>query len=308
MQDASGETHKRTAATAEIVRDVERRLSVLPQLQEMSRATEERLTGLNVLAEHVAQKVKVLENQKHTVERAVVESNRLNEMIWNMESQIKKLDDAARRATATEEVVERVEKVARDVSAQLESGLRAREDFAREIQQLEQARTSLTDVVRTQYDRIEIERGQLNAFDERVKALHESIGLLEASVDSLSARDDRITSMSARVEQLSRDLEVFGNRADAAMGSQAALEALHEKLGQVDGLTRSTAARYEALAASRQHLDRMRAEMDAFQAAYADAVRMRDSLNSDRLALEGFVGRIDEFNAGVPELQARMEG
>ena len=308
MEEGSVETHKRTAATAEIVRDVEKRLSVLPQLQEMSRATEERLTGLNALAEHVSQKVKVLENQKHIVERAVVESNRLNEMIWNMEVQIKKLDDAARHASAIEETVDKVEKVARDVGSQLDAGMRARDEFAREIKQLEQARSTLSDVVRTHIDRIEVERGQLSAFDERVKALSDRIGNLELGVESLAEREGRVTSISARVDQLSRDMTTFGDRADAALEKQAALDALEKSLAQVDVLARSTATRYEAVAASRQHLDRVREEMDAFHTTHAEAVRMRDALNSDRRALEGFVQRMNEFSAEVPELQARMDG
>lgn len=308
MEEGAVETHKRTAATAEIVRDVETRLSVLPQLQEMSRATEERLTGLNALAEHVAQKVKVLENHKHIVERAVVESNRLNEMIWNMEVQIKKLDDAARHANDVEETVDRVEKVARDVASQFDAGMRARDEFAREIKQLEQARATLSDVVRTHIDRIEVERGQLSAFDERVKALNDRIGTLEMGVETLAEREGRVTSIAARVDQLSREMSTFGDRAETALEKQGALEALEKSLAHVDNLARSTAARYEAVAANRQHLDRVREEMDAFRTTHTEAVRMRDALNSDRMALEAFIQRMNEFNAEVPELQARMDG
>jgi chromosome segregation ATPase len=308
MEEGAVEAHKRTTATAEIVRDVETRLGVLPELQEMSRATEERLTSLNALAEHVSQKVKVLENQKHTVERAVVESNRLNEMIWNMEIQIKKLDDAARHAATVEETVDHVEKIARDVASQLESGIRARDAFAREIKQLEQARVTLSDVVRTHLDRIDVERGQLSAFDERVRTLSDRIASLEGNVEALAEREGRVTSIAARVDQLSRDMSNFGDRADAALERQAALDALERSLVQVDNLARTTAARYEAVAASRQHLDRVREEMDAFRTTHTEAVRMRDSLNSDRMALESFIQRLDEFNADVPGLQARMEG
>ena len=102
----------------------------LAQLQEMSKTTEERMTTLNALAEHVNQKIKALENQKHTVEHAVVESNRLNEMIWAMEVQINKLNEGARQATRTEELIERVEKLSREVTGQLDTGAKARDSFA----------------------------------------------------------------------------------------------------------------------------------------------------------------------------------
>src|ERR671924_540960 len=47
--------------------------------------------ALHALAEHVSHKTKALEAQKHTVERAVVEATRLNEMVWNMDAQIARL-------------------------------------------------------------------------------------------------------------------------------------------------------------------------------------------------------------------------
>src|SRR6185436_9172898 len=98
LRDVSRETHDEANATVEMVKDVEKRLGPLAQLQEMSKTTEERMSTLNSLAEHVAQKIKALENQKHTVEHAVVEANRLNEMVWAMEVQINKLNEGSRQA------------------------------------------------------------------------------------------------------------------------------------------------------------------------------------------------------------------
>ena len=95
--------------TTEAVRDVEKKLRPLAELNEFSKTTEERLTTLNTLAEHVMKKVKVLENQKHTVEHAVVESNRLSEMVWNMDVQIGKLNEATKQAEQADETLNRIE-------------------------------------------------------------------------------------------------------------------------------------------------------------------------------------------------------
>src|SRR5260221_9335817 len=96
-----------TAAT-ESVKEVEKRLGPLMQLQELSKTTEEKLTGLNALAEHVSQKAKALESQKHAVERAVVEANRLNEMVWSMDVQISRLNEGLKQAARSEETVTRI--------------------------------------------------------------------------------------------------------------------------------------------------------------------------------------------------------
>jgi chromosome segregation ATPase len=92
VKDLSRETRDEANATVDIVREVEKRLGPLTELQDLMKTTDERMMSLNALAEHVGQKTKALENQKHTVEHAVVESNRLNEMIWSMEVQINKLN------------------------------------------------------------------------------------------------------------------------------------------------------------------------------------------------------------------------
>ncbi len=103
LRDTSREAREDSIAATEAVKDVEKRLGPLVQLQELSKSTEEKLTWLNSLAEHVAQKSKALESQKHTVERAVVEANRLNELVWSMDVQINKLNEGLKQASRSEE-------------------------------------------------------------------------------------------------------------------------------------------------------------------------------------------------------------
>lgn len=111
MKDSLRSTREEATNTTEAVRDVEKKLGPLAELNELSKTTEERLATLNSLAEHVLQKVKVLENQKHTVEHAVVESSRLSEMVWNMDVQIGKLNEGTKLAAEADETLRRIEQV-----------------------------------------------------------------------------------------------------------------------------------------------------------------------------------------------------
>src|ERR1041384_4901121 len=97
LRETSREAREDSIAATEAVKDVEKRLGPLMQLQELSKTTEEKLTWLNSLAEHVAQKSKALESQKLTVERAVVEANRLNELVWSMDVQTNKLNEGLKQ-------------------------------------------------------------------------------------------------------------------------------------------------------------------------------------------------------------------
>ena len=76
LSESLRKTRENAEQTTRTVRDVEEQLGPLTQLHELSKTTDERLSNLNALAEHVLSKVKSLESQKQTVEHAVVESNR----------------------------------------------------------------------------------------------------------------------------------------------------------------------------------------------------------------------------------------
>ena len=93
IRDTSRDAREDSAVAVTAVKEVENKLGRLTQLQELSKATDEKLTAINALAEHVNQKTKVLDGQKHIVDRAVVEANRVNELVWNVDVQIGKLNE-----------------------------------------------------------------------------------------------------------------------------------------------------------------------------------------------------------------------
>ena len=184
------ETREQATATTEAVRDVEKKLGPVAEMHELSKSTETRMATLNSLAEHVLQKVKVLEKQKHTVEHAVVESNRLNEMVWNMDVQVAKLRDGAQQATQVEETVNRIDVLANETVVRLDQATQTKESFTRELDKLEQGRAELTDFVRGGFERLTVKQKELDAFDERLKALHTGLSNSEKSINTLQEREN----------------------------------------------------------------------------------------------------------------------
>ena len=306
LRDTSREAHDETNATVELVREMEQRLASLSQLQEMSRSVEERMTTLDGLADYVGAKTTALESQKETVDHAVTEANRLNEMVWAMEAQINKLNEGARQAIKTEELIERVEKLARDVGAQLEGGLKAREAFAADLDALDKDRTSLTGFVRGYLDKLSIERRELDAFDQRVKVLQTAVAQAEKGMETLAVRERAAAAMVQRADQLTKQFDTLNASANDLQRKQVALEGLRESLAQVDALAKRTAGQYEALNQSRRDLDVLRGEIQDFHKSYAAAAKLRDQIGADRADLESFLARATEFSGGVPELEARI--
>ena len=97
----------------------------------ISQSTEERLTSLNALAEHVSHKAKALESQQQSVEHAVVQANRVNEMVWSMDVQIAKLNEGMKQAAKAEDTIGRIEKLAQETNAQLDTATKTRQEAER---------------------------------------------------------------------------------------------------------------------------------------------------------------------------------
>ena len=237
----------------------------------------------------------------------MVESNRLNEMVWNMDVQIAKLNEGARQAAQTDEIVQRIEQVAQESGAQLESALKSRADFAQDVAKLEQDRTQLGDFMRRYLERLAAERKGLDALDQRVQALQAGLTTIEKSVDGLAATDRAVTGLTQKVGGLDKQVHGLISQADELQKKQAGLDILQERLAQVDELSKRAGWQLETLKESRQDLDVLRKEIQAFYKSQTETSQLRDKIAADRTAFEGFFGRVDEFKRTMPELDSRID-
>ena len=303
----SREAKEDAVAAGERVKDVEKKLGPLVQLQELSKTTDEKLTSLNALAEHVSQKAKALESQKHTIDRAVVEANRLNEMVWSMDVQVGKLNEGLKEVARSEETIGRVEKLVRESNAQVDAATKTRDEFARESIRLEKEGRALVDVMRSYTERLGLEKKEFEAFDQRLRVLQTTVGESESRMDALAAKEKHLSQLNQRVDVLSKDFQGLMGQADELSRKQATLESLQDRLAQVDELSKRTAMQYDSLKQSRADLDVLRKEIQDFHKSHAEVAQLRDKLGADRNALEAFGDRLTSFKARTPELEATMD-
>jgi chromosome segregation ATPase len=291
------------AATAAVA-EVETKLGPLAELQELSKSTDERLAALNVLAEHVSHKIKALESQKHAIDHAAVQTNRLNEMVWSMDVQINKLAEGGKQVQRAEDTLARMEQLAVETEAHLGSAMATREDFSREFARLEQDSRALTEYLKHNVERLAVEKKEFDAFDHRLKALQNGIADAEGRMDSLLARDQAMSALAQRVDAIGKDFQALGTQADALALKQTTLESLGERLADVDALSQRLLLQQGALLKSRGDLERMREEVHGLHQSHADAARLVDTLAQDRAALEAFAGQATELLVKAPELES----
>ena len=307
IRETSREAKDDSAAATEAVKEIEKKLGPLVQLQELSKNTEERLASLNSLAEHVSQKAKALEAQKHAVERAVVEANRLNEMVWAMDVQIAKLNEGSKQVARAEDTVSRMEKLAQETTAQLSAATTAREEFGRDFARLDKDSRALSEYLKTTVERLSVDKKEFDQFDHRLRALSGAVAESETRMDGVLAKDKSLSAMNQRADELSKSFQTLMAQADEMGRKQGALEALGERLAQVDEMGRRTQAQHDALKQSRQDLEQLRGEMADFHKAYAEAAQLRDKLSADRASLESFGERATALLSRTPELESKMD-
>src|SRR5262245_22504148 len=307
IRESSREAREDTTAAITAVKEVEAKLGPLARLHGLSQSTEERLTTLNALSEHVSRKAKALESQQHAVEHAVVQANRVNEMVWAMDVQIGKLNEGMKQAAKAEDSISRIEKLTQDTNAQIDAAAKLRQEAERETAKLTRDAGTLLETVRAQVDTLGISKKEFEAFDERLRSLNTSVGDAESRMTALAAKDKSLIELSQKVDGLTKRFESLFAQADDLTKKQLSLEALHERLGQVDDLAKKTSWQMDALRQSRQDLEVLRKDIQEFYKAHAEAAKLGDQLGADRLALEAFGDRMTAMSGQAPELEAKMD-
>ena len=236
-----------------------------------------------------------------------MQANRVNEMVWSMDVQIGKLGEGMKEIAKAEETIHRTEKLTEEANAQFESASKLRQDAERETSRLTRDAAGLLDSVRGQADSLAVRKKELDTCDARVRALQGSVIDAEARMTALAARDKNIVELSHKTDSLAKRFETLFAQADDLTKKQLALDALHERLGQVDDLMKRTSTQMESMRQSRQDLDVLRKEIQAFHAAHAGIAKLADRLGGDRLGLEAFGERMAAFAARAPELEAKMD-
>lgn len=307
IRDTSRGAREDTTAAMATIKDVEKKLGSLAQLHELSRSTEEHLTSLNALAEHVSHKAKALESQQHAVEHAVVQANRVNEMVWSMDAQIAKLNEGMKQASRADDAIGRIERLSQETDKQLEAATKLRQETERGTAKLTKEAGTVLDAVRGQVDALGLKKKEFDAFDERIRSLHASVGDAETRMQALAAKDKSLIALSDKVDALTKRFETLFNQSDELTKKQITLETLHERLGQVDDLAKKTTWQMDALRQSRQDLDLLRTEVQEFYKSHGAIAKLGDKLGADRVAFEAFDERITAFAAQAPELETKLD-
>ena len=295
-----------TKAT-EVVTDLQRKLEPLSQIGTLGQDTEAQLRTLNALAEHVAAKVKALENQQSVVEHALVESRRVHEMVWDMEVQIKKMDEGTKRAARVEEALAKLERMQAETNTQFEEASCARETFNREAARQERDAQSLLEAVQRDLDQLAVNKQEIETVRERLGIVQAGIAAAETRAEAVSAREQELAQLAERIQGMATTVQELTASAESLQRKQGSLGALEERLDGLDAMAKRTQWQFDGLAEQRKDLDSLKTEIQAVHTTYEQTATLLDKLRGDKREVEAFLDKASSFMGQATQVETKID-
>lgn len=288
--------------------EMSRRLDAVLKLQDVSKEVERRVASLHLLADHVSQRTKTLEAQRHTIDHAVAETARLNQLVWTMDGQLAKLAEGRDRLQEAEQAVSRIEQIARTATQDLAAASEARAQFTQDNARLEADARSQLARLRETVVQIGLYKDEFGAMDDRLRALSGSLGGMESRVQALLAKDDALASALLKAGALDKMFADLRVETEELARKQSALDGLAEQLGAVESLGRRAAAQHQGLLKAQEELAAMQSKLDEVHQAHGQMAVLRLQLAQERAKFEEFEQRTAAMIGRTPEIEARLNG
>ena len=214
----------------EKARELEGKLSELASAEDRSKSLDKQLHTLNGMCEHVSQKAHALEAVEGTVERANAESARVNELLWNVDRQIKKLSDNKRVMDKSYGRLAQLNKMYDELDARVEDVKQEKKKFGSESLDLTKNMASALDSLRHELSRADSMRQQVELTDQKVQDLTTSVRDYDRQAKALAAKHNELAAAQRKAEQLEARLQSMQSLAQNVHEKVEGLGSLDERL------------------------------------------------------------------------------
>ena len=282
------------------------KLDDLSQCQVVSLDASTDLQALNALAERVSAKLKALENQQQTIDRALLDSRRVSEMVWEMDAQIGRLREGSTVAATVEDTLTRLDLLHRTVAEKLDAATRDRDRFGETVDHQQQRSAELLHAVQSHLDRLAVNRSEIDTLGERLAAAESGLSNTDRQLASLAASEQVLAGLQNRLDAFADRTDTLGAEIVRIEQKQPLLTALDTRLDELDAEIRRTSVRVEGLIRRRQEVDAIKAEFDACEATYAHVRASADELRDHKHQFTAFVEQARVFMRDTPELESAI--
>ena len=158
------------------------------------------LQALNALAERVNIKVKALESQQQTIDRALLDSRRVTEMVWEMDAQIARLREGSTVAANVEDTLARLDRLHRGSFREARRGVSRQRPVSETADDQQRKSAELLQAVQDRLDRLAANRTEIDTLGQRLASAESGLANTDRQLAALAASEQALSTLQERLD------------------------------------------------------------------------------------------------------------
>jgi exonuclease SbcC len=225
------------------VQTVERALEPINQASTSIPDVQHQLAVLKALADQVAQKTTMLEQEREAIDRAASQIAQLTRMDRELDAWLRRQEEQIRRFGPIEAKLSEVKTIQDKVLSRTEELQNTSQKIEDAQQSARQALTDLREQMRKSSEGFELEHRGLHAVSERIADLRNAVKECEARLAVLDAASQGTAAVQAQVRQVGEQAAELSQELSAIAEQAGRNASLRQDVQRLDGIASDLAAR-----------------------------------------------------------------
>jgi exonuclease SbcC len=265
------------------VQSVERSLEPINQASTSIPDVQHQLAVLKALADQVAQKTTMLEQEREAVDRAATQIAQLTRMDRELDAWLRRQEEQIRRFGPIEAKLSEVKTIQDKVLARTEELQTTSQKIEDAQQSARQALTDLREQMRKSSEGFELEHRGLHAVSERIADLRNAVKECEGRLAVLDAASQGTAAVQAQVRNVGEQIADLSKEVTALAQEAARSSSLRQDVARLDNMATELASRMRRLDEIRPGVEQA---VDQLAALKGTRELLADGLEQMRTAAE----------------------
>jgi DNA repair protein SbcC/Rad50 len=225
------------------VQSVERSLEPINHASSAIPDVQHQLAVLKALADQVAQKTNMLEQEREAVDRAATQIAQLTRMDRELDAWLRRQEEQIRRFGPIEAKLTEVKTTQDKVLSRTEELQSTSQKIEEAQQSARQALTDLREQMRKSSEGFELEHRGLHAVSERIADLRNSVKECEIRLATLDAASQSTAAVQAQVRTVGEQIHHLAGEVAALSEEASHASTLRQEVGRLDSLASELGSR-----------------------------------------------------------------
>jgi chromosome segregation protein len=223
---------------------------------------------------------------KEIVDRANAQCTQVNEVVWDTEQKIKKLDGQREVIDRVEEDIDRLQALHEQARSKLTASEQYQEDFIQRTNTMKTELAASVTSIREHLDNAKVMTEELEAANRRVADLNSSIGQFENRVKLLDDKEQKISEAAKNAEGLLSRLGGLRKELDHLHGKVQVIGTLEDRLDGLTELSTKVNEQIESIADNRSLVEQTGDQLEEFTRVHSELQAQLEDLHRNRTEVE----------------------